>query len=318
MHDLHGVVRVQVGDSVVLETCGGMADEQAGLANTVETLFQIASISKQFTAAAILLLADRGTLSVHDEMGRWIGGCPAAWRPITIHHLLVHTAGLGHWKDFPDLDLRGRLEPADELAIFQRAPLRNEPGTQWYYSSPGYVLLGHIVAQASGRSYAEFLADQVFAPLGMAATFAGNGDGRPELATGYSGGRPVPSFDLTTASLGAGDVWSTTGDLAKWNAAVARRMLLSDASWQAMLAAQWPVEDPPGDAGELVTDGYGYAWFTGSLAGLRVLYHPGDNPGYAAVIAWLPGEDIRLVLLTNEDTSSIQELAIAALGAAFA
>jgi CubicO group peptidase (beta-lactamase class C family) len=139
------------------------------------TSFQLASVSKQFTAAAVLLLAADGALSLEEPVGRWIEDCPASWHSITTQHLLTHPAGLPHWDDLPDIPLDGNVDAGAELSIFQQAPLRSEPGRSWYYSSPGYVVLAHIVQRAADIPYSQFLAERIFEPLGLTSTFAGNG-----------------------------------------------------------------------------------------------------------------------------------------------
>jgi CubicO group peptidase (beta-lactamase class C family) len=315
---MRGVALVQAGGSVVLAACRGMADEESGAANDYDTRFQLASVSKQFTAAATLLLAEQGVLSVQDPVRQWITGCPAAWSPMTVHHLLTHTAGLGHWEDLPEIDVTARMEPAEEIAAFQRLPLRWAPGARWYYSSPGYVLLAHIAERAARRPYAGFLADELFGPLAMTGTFAGNGPGQPRRAVGYASGRPVRPYELAATGMGAGDIWSTAGDMAKWNAAIADRQLLSDASWAAMLTSHCPVDDAQGTASTVVTDGYGYGWFTGSLSGRQVFYHTGGNAGFRTVNGWIPAESARVTILTNEETTDIGALAGQVLAIALA
>ena len=147
-------------------------------------------VSKQFTAAAVLLLADRGLLSLEDRNERWLGGCPRDWRLITVHQLLTHTSGLRHWTGFPGLDLCRPIPAEQQLEIFQREPLLSRPGSIWSYSSPGYVLFGWIVQQVSGQPYADFLADHIFAPLGPRSTSAGVPPARRQRGSGLPG-RPA-------------------------------------------------------------------------------------------------------------------------------
>jgi CubicO group peptidase (beta-lactamase class C family) len=122
-----------------------------GQACTRATRFQICSVSKQFTAAAVLLLADRRRLTVDDPIRRWFGGCPGEWHAITIHHLLTHTSGLGHWRDYPGLDLTRPVPQQRQLELFWQMPLLSDPGSRWRYSSPGFALLGWIVQQMAGQ-----------------------------------------------------------------------------------------------------------------------------------------------------------------------
>jgi CubicO group peptidase (beta-lactamase class C family) len=309
LEQLRGVALLLVGDNVVLEQSGGLADDRSGVANTQDTRFQLASVSKQFTAAAILLLAERGSLSVHDPVGNWIGNCPPSWDSMTIHHLLTHTAGLGHWFDHPEINLTEPMPPAEEIAIFQRKPLLFEPGTRWFYSSPGYMLLAQIVQSAGDKPYAQFLTDEIFGPLGMTATFAGNASDRPETATGYLNGQEEKSFELESVGMGAGDVWSITGDMAKWDAALMSRSLLSAQSWDDMLARQAVIDDPEARTGTAIADGYGYAWFTGTVSGLPVRLHHGDNAGFRALNAFIPDLAVRVIVMSNENATDLEQVA---------
>ncbi|MEU4814836.1 serine hydrolase domain-containing protein [Micromonospora aurantiaca] len=288
----HGVLLLTRGDELAVDRVAGVADEASGQLCTAATRFQIASISKQMAAVAVLLLAERGALSLSDPVVRRLPGTPPPqWSGITLHHLLTHTSGLGHWEDYPAIDLHGPAEPDELLDRFAALPPLFRPGAGWHYSSPGYVLLARTVERVADRPYAEFLADEVFAPLGMTGSFAGAGDGRPDVAVGHVGGRPVPSWDLATVSMGAGDVWCTGADLLTWLDVPRRGRLLAPDPVAAMTAPHAPT----GRSGEA----YGYGFFVGPLAGRRALHHSGDNGGYKAFAAWLPESDQRLVLLTN-------------------
>ncbi|MGW4156651.1 serine hydrolase domain-containing protein [Micromonospora chersina] len=285
-----GVLLLAQGDDLRVERVTGSAG--AGSPCTPATRFQIASISKQMAAVAVLLLAERGALRLDDPINRWLPDPPAAWSGITPHHLLTHTSGLGHWEEYPMIDLAGPAEPDKLLAVFAGVPPLFAPGAAWHYSSPGYVLLARAVERASGRPYAEFLAEEVFAPLGMTGSFAGDAAGRDDVATGHEGGRPVPSWDLDTVSMGAGDVWCTGADLLTWLDVPRRGRLLGPASVATMITPHAPT-GRPGEA-------YGYGWFVGPLAGERAIHHSGDNGGYKAFAAWFPDSDRRLVVLTNQ------------------
>lgn len=312
---LRGVVLVQRDDTDLIAFAGGTTGTDPDAGCTLGTRFQVCSVSKQFTAAAVLTLADRGALSVDDAIGRWIGGCPASWDAITVHHLLTHTAGLPHWRHIPELDLAAPTDFEDELRIFSEAPLLGAPGERFSYSSPGYVLLGRIVESAAGQPYASFLASEIFGPLGMESTFAGNADDRPDLTVGHRDGVPVPSSELATVGVGTGDVWSTAPDLARWDRALASGEILSAVSRQAMLAVHAAVSD---DDPFIRTEGYGYGWYIGSLRGERpMVYHTGDNPGFRSVNAWFPRDAARLVLLTNEETIAMEAVIRELLTAAF-
>jgi CubicO group peptidase (beta-lactamase class C family) len=313
---LRGAVLLQRGAEDLLAAAGGTTGTAPDADCTLSTRFQIASVSKQFTAAAILLLADRGRLSVDDAVHRWLDGCPPGWNSMTIGHLLSHTAGLVHWLNLPGLDLTRPIAADEELRFFADAPLLGPPGQRFSYSSPGYVLLAWIVERAADQSYDSFLGREIFEPLAMVASFAGNGDGEPELAAGHRAGtRVASSFELDTVGMGAGDVWSTVGDLARWDRAVASGRILAESSRRAMLSVQAPIDAPDG---LIRTEGYGYGCFIGRDAdGRRVIYHTGDNAGFVAVNVWFPDDDVRLAVVSNEETTDLMAIIRQAMATAF-
>jgi CubicO group peptidase (beta-lactamase class C family) len=205
------------------------------------TRFQIASVSKQFTAAAVLRLAERGALGLDDPVGRRIGSCPRSWRDVTLHHLLSHTSGVGHWHDYPMIDLIRWVEPAELLETFQQLPPVFAPGTGWHYSSPGYVLLAHVVQRAANAPYRDVLTREIFGPLGMRDTFAGSSAGRKHVARGYGrDGLPAAAFELDVVGMGARDVWSTTHDLLVWVDGLRAGRLLGERYRTLMLTERAP------------------------------------------------------------------------------
>jgi CubicO group peptidase (beta-lactamase class C family) len=298
---LSGVAAVRHHDRTLVQWVAGLADAATGRPCTADTRFQICSVSKQFTAAAVLLLADRGRLALDDSASRWFSDGPEQWQQITVHRLLTHTSGLGHWRDYPGLDPYQPVSPEQLIDLLRQAPPRSYPGDRWSYSSPGYILLGLIVQQVSGQAFDTFLAEHIFGPLGLRSTSAGDPPGRPGQASGHHGGQPVPSFDMKT-NAGTGNVWSTVDDLIRWDIALAGGELLSARSREAMLTAHAAIG--PGQMAigtSLIANGYGYAWAIGTLAGRRVYFHTGDNPGYLAFNAWLPDDDVQIALLANEE-----------------
>ena len=304
-----GVAVVRRGGVTVAERVGGMADRDLGVACAAGTRFQIASVSKQFTAAAVLLLAGQSRLRLDDPVSRWFGGCPRDWDAITVRHLLTHTSGLGHLTDFPALDLCRPIDPARELGVFQRRPLLSAPGSRHYYSSPGYTLLAWIVEQTAGQPYARFLADRIFAPLGMTTASAGDPPGGPGMARGYDAGKPVPSFDLVTIGAGAGDIWCTAADLLRWDDAIAGDELLSAAQRREMLAPHALTGSPARNEG-LAFTAYGYGWQIGTASGHPACFHTGDNSGYLALNLWLPQAQVTLAALANDQAANILQTAI--------
>jgi CubicO group peptidase (beta-lactamase class C family) len=264
--------------------------------DATEARYQLASVSKQFTAAAVLLLAEDGTLSLDDTIGHWVDGCPDEWRSITLHHLLTHTSGLGHWRDYPMIDLGERVEPGELLKTFHQVPPSYAPGKGWSYSSPAYVLLAHVVERATGTPYRIFLADRIFGPLGLTRTFAGAPDGHPDLAQGHdAAGKPLPTWELDVVGMGAGDVWSTASDLLAWLDALQDGRLLGEPHRTLMLTERARTGHGP------EASGYGYGVFVGEVNGRRWWHHDGQNAGFTAFAANIPEQERRIVVLSNTD-----------------
>lgn len=302
-----GALFVSRTGKTMIDAGYGWADQRTGRPNTPETPFQIASISKQFTAGAILLLQEQGAVSVHDPLERWLPECSREWKSITVHQLLAHTSGIGHWGDFPQLSLYHPMERADLLAIFQQGPLKFAPGTGWAYSSPGYVLLAHIVEHIAGEPYVRFVQRRILDPLSMTQSSVGTRFAHPEKqAVGYAGKRELPSFELDTVGFGAGDVWATARDLGLWNHALLMPdRLLSAASLALMFTSHASVPDA---VSEMHGVWYGYGWFLAEIRGHHVCFQPGDNSGFGALNLLVPAEALTIILLTNDEDFDIWDL----------
>lgn len=298
---LRGTALVRRRGDDVLRIAAGTSGARTHAELGAGTRFQLASVSKQFTAAAVLLLVDRRALSVEDRLTDVLAG-PGSWRDITVHHLLCHTSGLVHWQGLSDLDLTEVL-PADELlAAFAEPPLLSEPGARYAYSSPGYVLLAHVVQRASGQPYRTFLTEEIFAPLGMDATFAGNAGVAHDVATPLHEGARVRSFELDVIGMGAGDVWSTVDDLATWDDALEAGCILSPSSRREMLTPHAAIDEVlPG----VTIEGYGYAWYVADVAGHRLFFHTGDNAGFKSINAVLPDDGASFMALTNDTATDL-------------
>jgi CubicO group peptidase (beta-lactamase class C family) len=305
---LRGAVTVTRAGSVEVELAGGLADAGSGAGCTPQTRFQIASVSKQFAATAVMMLAESGAVALGEPVARWLPDSPAQWQQVTLHHLLTHTAGVRHWCDAPGFEPSQPMSIRDRLALIQQAPLLTEPGTQWRYSSPGYLLAGLIVERASGRPYPDFLTERILSPLGLTSTTAGGAPAGAVTARGYRNGEPVVPWDLS-AMPGTGDICSTVGDLARFTTALHSGQLLTDGSLRLLRTAHAPVGtgDGSGD-GWLTSDGYGYGQFVGTIARQTAYFHPGDNPGYQSFAAWIPAHAVCVVILTNDETTSIEGL----------
>ena len=292
---IQGCVLAVRKDDVVYATTHGPADSRSEEPCASHTRFQLASVSKHFTAAAILTLADRQRLALNDPVTRWLPGIPTSWRDITVHHLLCHSSGLGHWSDYPEIDLYRPLPPDEFLETLSQRSLHFRPGVAYRYSSPGYVLLAQIAERVSDEPYRDLLTRAIFAPLGMEQTFAGSPRDRETIARGHDGSEPIPSWELDTVGMGAGDVWSTVADVLRWDDALRGGEVLSADMRAAMFRAH--ARFPQGQQ----DTAYGYGWCIGPLIDHPAKWHDGDNPGFKAMNAWLTDIDVRCVILSNQE-----------------
>jgi CubicO group peptidase (beta-lactamase class C family) len=302
---LRGTALVTIGGSVVADLAAGPADVETGAACGAGTRFQLCSVSKQFAAAAVMLLVESGQLGLGEPVSRWLPDGLPQWRQVTLHHLLSHTAGIPHWDEAPGLDPDEPMAVSERLRIVAVTPLRTQPGEQWHYSSLGFLLAAFIVEQASGQPYPEFLAERILSPLGLTRTTVGGAPGG--AARGYQDGEPVVPFDLDTMR-GTGDIWSTAADLTRFTTALHGGELVNENSLRAMRTAQAPLDDGGEGDFQLITTGYGYGMFTGTVAGHAAWYHPGDNPGYQSFACWMPDGEASVVILANDEAVSMTGL----------
>ena len=273
----------------------GFADLEKRVLATPVTNYRLASVSKQFTAAAILLLAQDGRLSLDDLARKWLPSLPDASREVTIRHLLTHTSGLIDYEEVIPAGMTRQLHDADVLSILETQHRTYFPaGTSYRYSNSAYALLALIVERAAGKSFASFLRDRIFVPLGMTNTVAYE-EGIstvPTRAYGYSHAKGAwvrSDQSQTSAVLGDGGIYSSIDDLARWDAALYDdRLLSADARRQAFTAATH-TDDANVE--------YGFGWrITG-----ETLWHSGETLGFRNVIVRYPQRRMSVVVLTNRD-----------------
>ncbi len=301
-----GASLLVIRDGVPLVRRGyGFADLEHRVPASPQTDYRLASVSKQFTATAILLLAQDGKLSLDDRARRWLPSLPAAAGAITLRQLLSHQGGLIDYEDIMAADTRVPLRDKDVLALLAKTDhLYFAPGTSYRYSNGGYAMLALIVEQASGMPFQEFLRQRIFLPLGMTSTLAYVAEGPPvpHRAFGYSaeGGQWMRTDQSMTSSvLGDGGIYSSIDDLARWDAALYDNRLLSDASRKAAFTP-WTATDDP-------TVEYGYGWrITG-----ETLWHSGETIGFRNVIVRYPKRHLTVVLLTNRNDPEPYRTALA-------
>jgi D-alanyl-D-alanine carboxypeptidase len=274
----------------------GRADLAAKVPAQANTPFEIASLTKQFTAAAIMQLAAQGRLGLDDHASQYFPDLPAVAGGITLRQLLNHTSGLPN-NDYIYV-LLGQPQvyaPADVVtAYFQGLKaLDFEPGSQWEYSNMGYFLLGDILEQVSGQTYADYLQQHLFGPAGLTATTYCPTP-PPGLPQGYqfadSQFQPVGSDNLSLYA-GAGGLCSTAADLIRWQQALTGGRIIRASDYQAMIT---PATLPNG---KLLT--YGFGLKVGDYGGQTAVYHQGQVPGFSSVLVYYPDADITVALLTN-------------------
>lgn len=295
-----GVVVAQEAGELVVEESFGLASEEWQVPDTTDTKFEIASLTKQFTAAAILQLVDAGKLKVEDPVTSYYPDAPAAWKGITVHQLLTHTSGLpNNSLDNYTKGLCVPYTPQELIRTFRDRPLAFPPGTRWSYTNTEYYLLAYLIEKLSGESYGDYLQHHIFQPLQMLNSgFSPTSDAIPKMAEGYTReGDVLRHRDYFDRSLeiGAGGIHSTAEDLLLWNRALDAPGLLSARSLSLMFTAH-----PPGN--------YGYGWFVESSPRVKI-FHEGGDPGFAAFEARYPDEKLVVVVLANEDDAPVREIA---------
>ncbi len=298
-----GSALVAVAGNVILAEGYGQANMEFEIPNTPQTKFFIGSITKQFTAAAILKLQQMGKIDVHDPLARHFSYFPGpAADRITIHHLLTHTAGLPNYTDVPELlDQRTEaIAPTELMEYFMHQPLLFEPGERFHYSNSGYIVLGAVIEAVSGQSYEAFLHRHILRPAEMHNSGYGRREAAiPNRASGYTVGAdriPVIAVPIHFSVLHtAGALYSTVEDLLKWERALHNGAVLDDSLIGLMFT----------DHGH----GYGYGWFIDSTYGRKHCFHGGYLDGFNTTIELWPDCSLAVVVLSNEDEAPVKKIA---------
>jgi CubicO group peptidase (beta-lactamase class C family) len=298
-----GVLVLRDGQPVV-RAGYGLAELETGTPAAPETNYRLASVTKQFTAASILLLAEDGRLKLDDNAHKWLPSLPKAAETVTIHHLLTHTSGLIDYEDVIPEDVTAQLHDANVLRLLETQERTYfPPGSGYRYSNSGYALLALIVQRASGKTFATFLRERIFQPLGMSNTVAyeegiSTVNNRAFGYTQEAGGWSRTDQDQTSAVLGDGGIYSSIDDLAKWDAALYDGRLLQPSSLQAAFTPATHTDDPETE--------YGYGWrITG-----ETLWHSGETVGFRNVIVRYPKRHMTVIVLTNRNEPEPYQLAL--------
>lgn len=288
----------------------GLANVQLGVSASPSSVYELASMTKQFTATAIMILAGEHKLSLEDTISKYVRDVPDTWRGVTIRHLLTHTSGIADHTELPVVlnDESRDYTRAQMLDFIAGAPVKFPPGEQWAYNDSGYFLLGIVVEKASGQPYDQFVRERIFQPVGMVST-RGNviDDAIPGRVAGYvlSDGRLRRGMRVSpTQSFGGGHLISTVVDLVKWDQALAGEMLLPRSAIEAMWT---PARLNSGRSVEVNFPGfgstYGFGWFLGELNGHRIVEHGGSiSSGFSSEILRLPNDELTVIVLTNRSS----------------
>lgn len=287
-------VLVRLEGKVVLSAGYGLANIEHGVGVTPQTVFQSGSMGKQFTAMAVMMLAEEGKLSLDDRVSKHLS-VPSKWSGITVRHLLTHTSGLG---DYPeDFSLQKNYTEKELLKMIAAEPLGFAPGEKWNYSNLGYVTLGILIHKVSGAFYGELLQKRIFGPLGMMNTrIINEADVIPNRAAGYvlkEGVLKNQEWVAPTVNTTAdGSLYFTVEDLAKWDEALDAKKLLSAAGYEQMWT---PVKLNNGR-----TAPYGFGWgIRKTDSGHPVVEHGGAWQGFASYIARYPEDRLTVAILCN-------------------
>ncbi|MGC9367396.1 MAG: serine hydrolase [bacterium] len=302
-----GSVLVVKDDQIIISKGYGFADIAHQIENNPQTCFRIGSVTKQFTAAAILLLQEQGLISVHDPISRYIPDYPRG-DEITIHHLLTHTSGIPNFTDFENFqDIMKQDFDIDEiLDLFKYEHLDFSPGEKYNYSNSGYLVLSKIIEVVSEMTYSEFMQQSIFSPLGLEHT--GVDDyytivpGKAEGYIFYDGEYIYDDYVSMTFPLGGGAIYSTGEDLLKWEKALHTEQLLSEYSQQLMFSSHAVIsrDDP--------VKYYGYGWIiTETDHGIRY-GHSGGIQGFVCNISSYLDHDLVIIILSNNSLSPIFEI----------
>ncbi len=280
---------------IVVRQSWGLSNVEDNVAAHPTTNYRLASVTKQFTAAAILLLAQDDKLDLSDKVTTWLPSLPASYSSVTIHQLLTHTSGIIDYEDLIPDTATVQVHDADVLRLlYTKDSVYFVPGTSYRYSNSGYALLALIIERVSGKRFASFLSERIFAPLGMTHTVA-HQDGIDivsDRAFGYASknGKWIRhDQSVTSAVLGDGGIYTSIDDMAKWDAAQYDSRILQE-QWRRVAFTPHTPTDEPGTS-------YGFGWRITD----ETLWHSGETAGFRNVIVRYPSRRLTVVILTNRD-----------------
>jgi CubicO group peptidase (beta-lactamase class C family) len=312
-----GAILVAQKGEIILSQGYGLANQEWDIPNTPQTKFAIGSMTKAFTAMAIMILRERGKLSVKDSICDYLSDCPANWKSITLHHLLTHTSGIRNYTDLYSqlinkVNICREYKPEEVIAFFKDLPLDFKPGSSWKYSNSGYFLLGVVIEKVSGESYETFIQKNILQPLGMSET----GYDRASTvvknrASGYSWNGRVLNANCEDVSIkyAAGGLYSTVGDLYKWDQALYTNQLVSKNTLKKIFTSTVSMQSGG--------DKYSYGWIISKRFDRLVIEHSGGLFGFATQIARYPDDQVTIIVLSNTDFQDPVAISVKLAGIVF-
>jgi CubicO group peptidase (beta-lactamase class C family) len=286
-----GSVLIARDGKTVFEKNYGAANREQHIRIGSATRFRIGSLSKQFTAAAILMLEDRGKLRTSDPVRRYLSDAPAAWDRITVYNLLTHTSGIPDYVNSPDFDSikSKQMRPDEIIRRFRDNPLDFTPGVKEDYSNSNYAVLGRIIETVSGQSYAAFMRANIFQPLAMKDSGVDTGQAQIENeAIGYAldGADVAPAAYVNMSTcFGAGAIYSSAEDMLRWEQGLFGGKLLSPTVLRKMTTT--------------FLNGYACGLHVGEFDRRKVIYHSGRIDGFSSYMAYYPDEKLAVIALSN-------------------
>ncbi len=296
-----GVFLISKGNQILYKQAFGEANIELNVPMHTESVFQVGSITKQFTAVAIMMLVEEGKIDLHASIRKYISGIPHCWNAITVHHLLTHTSGL---RDFTKVKGLGQIS-RDELTVreligfFKKERPEFKPGEQYQYCNAGYILLGHIIEVVSGEIYEDFIEERIFKIIVMKQSYYWHPEEIiPNRAYGYlcreqCGNKPYIDPSIPYAS---GSLMSTAGDLHLWNQAINNKVLLNDGNTKLLFKENY--------LNNGVLFDYGYGWHLIRINNAMTYQHGGDIFGFKSMGIYIPSQDLYIIGLTNCNCNS--------------
>lgn len=301
-------VLIAKNGKVIYRKAFGNANLELNVAMRPEHVFELGSITKQFTAVSILMLMEQGKLNLEDDISKYLPDYPTKGKKISIHHLLNHTSGIKSYTDMANFMKLARTDmtPAELIDVFKNEPMDFDPGEKWHYNNSGYILLGYIIEKVSGKTYADFIGQNIFKKLGM--THSWYGDHKTIIPNRASGYQPLDSgyanadFLSMTLPYAAGSLMSNVDDMLLWNQAIHNNTLITKESKEKAFTNYTT------NSGEPVY--YGYGWQPDEINGSPSIEHGGGIFGYTTMGVYVPGENVYVIVLTNTNGRSPTDLAI--------